>query len=135
MRGRITKWVSKRAGTEKLSIEWELRSGDDGYLDGEVTYTVSEVADLSKSSVDMVKFLSDTQYDFTLEPYDNGTPAPSIVTKEVDMDVSSPFLLAKPDFSKTEVVKAYVHTIVAPGMDYWTETIEVKRWVEDVQVV
>ena len=47
VRGRITKWVSKRAGTEQLSIEWELRSGDDGYLDGQVTYTVSEIADLS----------------------------------------------------------------------------------------
>ena len=55
----------------------------------------------------MGKFLSDSQYDFTLEPYVNGTPAPSLVTKEVDMAVVSPFLLANPDFSKTEVVKSY----------------------------
>jgi hypothetical protein len=66
----------------------------------------------------MVKFLSDTQYVFTLEPYTDGTPAPTVVTKEVDMTVSAPFLLTKPDFSKTEV-KAYVVTIVAPAMDYW----------------
>ncbi len=46
---------------------------------------------------------------FTLEPYVNGTPAPSLVTKEVDMVVEAPFLLANPDFSKTEVVKTYVH--------------------------
>ena len=62
-----------------------------------------------------------------MEPYANGTPVPSVVTKEVDMTVVAPFLLAKPDFSKTEVVKAYVHTIVALAMDYWKETIEVKK--------
>jgi hypothetical protein len=33
--------------------------------------------------------------------------------------------LAKPDFSKTEVVKAYVDTIFA--MDYWKQTIEDKK--------
>jgi hypothetical protein len=53
-----------------------------------------------------------------LEPYTDGTPAPTVVTKEVDMTVSTPFLLAKPDCSETEV-KAYVVTIVAPAMDYW----------------
>jgi hypothetical protein len=66
-------------------------------------------------------------YAFTLEPYVNGTPAPSHVTKEVDMAVAAPFLLANPDFSKTEVVKAYAHTIVAPAMDYWKQTIEGKK--------
>ena len=75
----------------------------------------------------MVKFLSDSQYAFTLEPYPNGTPAPTVVTKEVYMTVEVPFLLAKPDFSKTEVVKAYVHTIVAPAIDYWKRTIEGKK--------
>jgi hypothetical protein len=39
VRGRIIKWVSKRADIEQLSIEWELGSGDDGYIDGQVTYT------------------------------------------------------------------------------------------------
>ena len=29
--------------------------------------------------------------------------------------------------SKTEVVKAYAHTIVAPAMDYWKQTIEGKK--------
>ena len=67
----------------------------------------------------MVKFLSDSQYAFTLEPYPNGTPAPTVVTKEVYMTVEVPFLLAKPDFSKTEVVKAYVHTIVAKLLLLW----------------
>ena len=43
------------------------------------------------------------------------------------MTVSAPFLLSKPDFSKTEVVKTCVHTIVTPAMDYWKETIEVKK--------
>ena len=69
VRGRITKWSSKRAGTEQLSIEWELGSADNGYRDGQVTYTQPEVADLSKPSTAMGKFLSDTQYVFTLEPY------------------------------------------------------------------
>ena len=73
------------------------------------------------------KFLSDAQYVFTLEPYADGTPAPTLVTKEVDMTVAAPFLLAKPDFSKTEVVKAYVHTILSPDMDYWKQTIEGKK--------
>jgi len=78
----------------------------------------------------MGKFLSDTQYVFALEPYTDGTPAPTVVTKEVDMAVAAPFLLAKPDFSKTEVVKAYVGTIVAPAMDYWKQTIEGKKWAQ-----
>jgi hypothetical protein len=54
------------------------------------------------------KFLSDVKYAFTLEAYANGKTAPLVVTKEVDIAVTGPFLLAKPDFSKTEVVKAYV---------------------------
>ena len=52
---------------------------------------------------------------------------PTVVTKEVDMSVTGPFSLVKPDFSKTEVVKTYVHTIVVPVMDYWNETIEVQK--------
>ena len=75
----------------------------------------------------MGKFLMDAQYAFTLEPYVNGTPAPILVTKEVDMAVAAPFLLVNPDFSKTEVVKAYPHTIVTPVIDYWKQTIEVKK--------
>jgi hypothetical protein len=43
----------------------------------------------------MDKFLSDTQYVFTLEPYTDGTPAPTVVTKKVDMAVAVHFLLAK----------------------------------------
>ena len=75
----------------------------------------------------MGKFFSDAQYAFTLESYVNGTPAPSLVTMEVDMTVTAPFLLDNADFSKTEVVKAYTHTIVAPPMDYWKQTIEGKK--------
>ncbi len=41
--------------------------------------------------------------------------------------VTAPFLLVNPDFSKTEVVKAYAHTIVAPVIDYWKRTIEGKK--------
>jgi hypothetical protein len=40
---------------------------------------------------------------------------------------ASPFLLTNPDFSKTEMVKAYVHTVVDPAVDYWKHTIEVKK--------
>jgi hypothetical protein len=43
------------------------------------------------------------------------------------MTVSAPFLLVNVDFSKTEVVKAYAHTIVDPVMDYWKQTIEGKK--------
>jgi hypothetical protein len=75
----------------------------------------------------MGKFLTDAQYAFTLEPYVNGTPAPTVVTKEVDMAVAAPFLMVNPDFSKTEVVKVYAHTIVAPAIDYWQQTIEDKK--------
>jgi hypothetical protein len=94
---------------------------------GQVTYAEPEVSDLSKPSVAMGKFLMDAQYAFTLKPYVNGTPAPSLVTKEVEMAVTAPFLLVNPDFSKTEVVKAYAHTIVAPVIDYWKRTIEGKK--------
>jgi hypothetical protein len=75
----------------------------------------------------MGKFLTDAHYVFTLEPYVNGTPAPTLVTKEVDMAVAAPFLLVNPDFSKTEVVKTYAHTIVTPAIDYWKQTIEDKK--------
>ncbi len=30
---------------------------------------------------------------------------------------TGPFLLTNPDFSKSEVVKVYVHTVVAPVID------------------
>jgi hypothetical protein len=33
------------------------------------------------------------------------------------MGRSAPFLLTNPDFSRTEVVKAYAHTVVAPAID------------------
>ena len=36
-------------------------------------------------------------------------------------------IVAPDDFSKTEVVKVYVHTIVTPTMDYWKQTIEGKK--------
>ena len=49
------------------------------------------------------------------------------MTKEADMALAAPFLLARPDFSKTEVVKTYTYSIVAPVMDYWKQTIEVKK--------
>ena len=75
----------------------------------------------------MGKFLSDSQYAFTLEPYADGTPAPTVVTKEAEMALATPFLLTRPDFSKTEVVKAYAYIIVDPVMDYWKQTIEVKK--------
>ena len=56
------------------------------------------------------QFLSDTKYAFTLEVYTNDTPAPNILPKEVDIAQAAPFLLTNPDFSKTEVVKAYAHS-------------------------
>ena len=68
-----------------------------------------------------------SKYAFTLEPYADGTPAPTVVTKEADMALTAPFLLARPDFSKTEVVKTYTYSIVATVMDYWKQTIEVKK--------
>ena len=49
------------------------------------------------------------------------------MTTEVDMAVAGPFLLTKPDFSKTEVIKANVYTIVDPAIDYWKETMEGKK--------
>ena len=35
--------------------------------------------------------------------------------------------MTNPDFSKSEMVKAYTHTVVAPVIDYWKHTIEVKK--------
>ena len=43
------------------------------------------------------------------------------------MALAAPFLLVNPDFSKTEVVKAYAHSTVAPAIDYWKQTIEGKK--------
>jgi hypothetical protein len=52
---------------------------------------------------------------------------------------TAPFLLTNPDFSKTEMVKAYSHTVVAPPIDYWKHTIEVKKgdqveWMKRVSI-
>ena len=101
---------------------------------------IPEVSDLSKPSTDMGKFLSDVQYVFTLEPCPNGSPGPTVVTKEVDMTVAAPFLSDKADFSKSEVVKTYVHTIVSPAMDYWKHTIEGKKgdqleWMKTMRIL
>jgi hypothetical protein len=73
------------------------------------------------------KFLSEPRFAFTLETYANDTPAPNILPKEVDITQAASFLLTNPDFSKTEVVKTYAHTVVAPAIDYWKRTIEVKK--------
>jgi hypothetical protein len=90
----------------------------------QVAYTEPQVSDLSKPSADTGKFLSDTKYAFTLQAHANGTSAPTVVTKEVDMAVAGSFVLAKPDFSNAEMVKAYVYAIVAPAINHWKETME-----------
>ena len=118
VKGRIIKWGLKSRGREQLSIEWELGIGDDGYVSGQVTYDVAEVSDLCKDSTLNGKFLSDPKFAYRLEAYANGTPAPNILPKEVDIVQATPFLLTNPDFSKTEVVKPYAHTVVAPVIDY-----------------
>ncbi len=43
------------------------------------------------------------------------------------MAVAAASLLVNPDFSNTEVVKSYAHSIVAPPIDYWKQTIEGKK--------
>jgi hypothetical protein len=73
------------------------------------------------------KFLSDPKYAFTFEAYANGMPAPNILPKEVDIAQPAPLLFRNPEFSRTEVVKACAHTIVAAAIDYWKHTIEVKK--------
>ena len=35
---------------------------------------------------------------------------------------------------KMDVVKAYAHTIVAPAIDYWKETIEIKKGAQVVRM-
>jgi len=58
------------------------------------------------------------------------TPVPNILPKEGDITQTAPFPLTTPDFLKTEVLKAYDHTVVAPVIDYWKHTIEVKKGVQ-----
>jgi hypothetical protein len=90
-------------------------------------YAPPEKADLSKASVRAGKALTESKYSFLLEPYENGAPAPTLLQPEVPVADASPFLLTNPDFSKMDVVKAYAHTIVAPAIDYWIKTIDVKK--------
>jgi hypothetical protein len=122
--GRIVKWHSKDQGSEQLIIAWEI-----GMIAGimQQGYAPSEKADLSKASVRGGKALTESQYSFQLEPYENGAPAPTLLQQEVPVSDASPFLLTDPDFSKMDVVKAYAHTIVAPAIDYWIKTIDVKK--------
>jgi hypothetical protein len=72
---------------------------------------------LSKVSTAEGKFLSDPKYSFTFEAYANGIPAPNILPKEVDIAQPAPLLFTNPKFSRTEVVKACAHTIVAPPIE------------------
>jgi hypothetical protein len=108
----------------KLIIAWEI-----GMIAGimQQGYAPSEKADLSKASVRGGKALTESQYSFQLEPYENGAPAPTMLQPEVPVAVAdaSPFLLT--DFSKMDVVKASAHTIVAPAIDYWIKTIDIKK--------
>jgi hypothetical protein len=44
-----------------------------------------------------------------------------------------PFLLTNPDFSQMPVVKAYAHIVVAPAIDYWKVTMDIKKGAEDAR--
>jgi hypothetical protein len=123
-KGRIVKWHSKDQGSEQLIIAWEL-----GMMAGVMQqgYAPPEKADLSKASVRAGKALTESKYSFLLEPYENGAPAPTLLQSEVPVADASPFLLTNPDFSQMDVVKAYAHTIVAPAIDYWIKTIDIKK--------
>ena len=72
--GRIVKWHSKDQGSEQLIIAWEI-----GMIAGimQQGYAPSEKADLSKASVRGGKTLTESKYSFLLEPYENGSPAPT----------------------------------------------------------
>ena len=61
-------------------------------------YGPSEKADLSKASVRGGKALTESQYSFQLEPYENGAPAPTLLQPEVSVADASPFLLTDQDF-------------------------------------
>jgi hypothetical protein len=76
VKGRTIKWTSKSKGRGQLSIRWELWIRDDGYVPGQVTYAISDLCKVKG------KFLSDPEFDFTLEAYTNDTPAPNILPKE-----------------------------------------------------
>jgi hypothetical protein len=78
VKGRTIKWSSKSRGRENLSIELELGIGDDRYPPGQVTYDTPEITDLSKTSTLKDKFMSDPKFDFTLEEYVHGPPAPNV---------------------------------------------------------
>jgi len=49
---------------------------------------------------------------------------------EVAVSAVAPFLLANPDFSQISVVRAYTHTVVAPVIDYWKVTMDIKKGAE-----
>ena len=56
------------------------------FLDsGQVTYDAPEILDLYKSSTLKGKFLSDPKFAFTLESYENDTPDPNILPKELSI--------------------------------------------------
>jgi hypothetical protein len=78
VKGTTIKWASKSKGREQLSIQWELGFRDDGYVPGQVTRNIG----LVQGSTLKGKFLSDPEFAFTLEAYENGTPAPNILPKE-----------------------------------------------------
>jgi hypothetical protein len=123
-KGKIVKWHSKDQASEQLIIAWEI-----GMIAGimQQGYAPAKKADLSQASVRGGKALTESQYSFQLEPYENGAPAPTQSQPEVSVADASPFLPTKPDFSKMDVVKAYAHTIVAPAFDYWIKTIDIKK--------
>lgn len=128
-KGKLVKWQSKSEGSEQLSILWE-----NGIVDGVMQegYADAEKADLSKPSTRDGKALTQSKYAFQLEPYENGAPAPTVLQPEVAVSAAAPFLLANPDpdFSQMPVVKAYAHRVVAPAIDYWKVTMDIKKGAE-----
>jgi len=46
------------------------------------------------------------------------------------VSAAAPFLLVNPDFSQMPVVKALAHTVVAPAIDYWKVTMDIKKGAE-----
>jgi hypothetical protein len=92
----IVKWHSKDQGSEQLIIAWEI-----GMIAGimQQGYAPSEKADLSKASVRGGKALTESQYSFQSEPYENGAPAPTLLQQEVP--VSDALLLCCDRCSQT----------------------------------
>lgn len=101
----MTRWADKEAC--KIYIKWEDNQGG----------TAEKLLDAKDDS----NYLLSPNLDFRLEPYEDGSPAP---TPSI---TAAPFLLTQTNLKDVEVLYARAEAIVGPANHYYSDRFHVQR--------